>query len=64
MSVKEGLLPNANGKPFYVPAGVPYAPSTPLEMLPLTDTPHSIYYSVWVMHRREEYWGPDGTYPS
>ncbi|KAH9832996.1 cytochrome P450 [Rhodofomes roseus] len=41
VSVNEGLLPNPNGKPFYVPAKVP------------------VSYSVWAMHRREEYWGPD-----
>ncbi|KAH9930605.1 cytochrome P450 monooxygenase pc-2 [Fomitopsis serialis] len=40
-SLNEGLLPNANGKPFYVPAKV------------------LVSYSVWAMHRREEYWGPD-----
>ncbi|KZT71411.1 cytochrome P450 [Daedalea quercina L-15889] len=41
LSVNEGLLPNSNGKPIYVPAKVP------------------VSYSVWAMHRREEYWGPD-----
>ncbi|EPT04095.1 hypothetical protein FOMPIDRAFT_1022169 [Fomitopsis schrenkii] len=41
VSVKEGLLPNSNGKPFYIPAKV------------------AVSYSVWAMHRRTEYWGPD-----
>ncbi|KZT71412.1 cytochrome P450 [Daedalea quercina L-15889] len=41
VSVNEGLLPNPDGKPFYVPAKV------------------GVSYSVWAMHRREEYWGPD-----
>ncbi|KAI0722460.1 cytochrome P450 [Fomitopsis betulina] len=41
VSVNEGLLPNPNGKPFYIPAKVP------------------VSYSVWAMHRRTEYWGPD-----
>lgn len=50
--------PDPNGKPLYIP------PDTwqvhLISFVTRTDCPYRIVYSVFIMQRKSEYWGPDG----
>jgi len=62
MTTEPAILPSENGgPPMFVPAGSRYeALQLRRCRLSLNEPRLSVVYSVFLMHRRTDLWGPDG----
>lgn len=62
-TVNEAVWPSPNTaeKPIYIPAKTRYRPCTCFMCFKVTDEIFSVVYSAFLMQRRTDLWGPDGT---